>query len=422
MRILMLSDVIPPENVGGGGKIVWELAKGLHQGGHDVRLIATTRGAYFEEVREGILTYHLHSDYRYRYNAYIGLYNPQTISHLRRLYAALKPDVINAANVHIHLSYSSLSLAKRLGIPLVFNAHEVMPFAYAKVDHYINAATPCEVDASAFRLPPLYNLRQMRTRYNPLRNIAIRRILTNAPTRRLACSHTLKLALEANDLPPFEVAHNGIDPATMLASESAIESLRDRLGLRGRRVILFAGRLSVGKGSRQILAALAKIAEQIPDVALLCLTTATPAEQGIEGSEYTALREKHIVQGGWLEGETLAAAYHLADVVVFPSITHDPFGLVNLEAMAARKPVVATCFGGAREVVVDSETGYLVNPLQIDGFADRLTRLLHDPELRRRMGEAGYQRVNQHFTLDRLVRQMETVLSDVQSNASISSE
>lgn len=412
MRILMLSDVIPPENVGGGGKIAWELAKGLHRAGHDVQLIATTRGAYFEEIRDGIPTYHLHSDYRYRYNAYIGLYNPQTLPHLRRLYAQIKPDVLNAANVHIHLSYSSLSLAKRMGIPVVFNAHEVMAFAYAKVDHYINAETPCDVDPSAFRLPPFYNLRQARLRYNPLRNPIIKRILTNAPVRRLACSHTLKLALEANNLPSFEVAHNGIDLKTLEASSEAIEALRDRLGLRGRRVILFAGRLRVGKGSRQILAALAKVAEQLPDVALLCLTTATPAEQGIDAPEYAHLRENHIVQGGWLEGETLAAAYHLADVVVFPSITHDPFGLVNLEAMAARKPVVATCFGGAREVVVDGETGYLVNPLQTEQLAERLTRLLQDADLRERLGAAGYERVMRHFTLDRLVNQMETVLTE----------
>lgn len=412
MRILMLSDVIPPENVGGGGKIAWELAKGLRHAGHDVHLIATTRGAYFEELRDGIPTYHIHSDYRYRYNAYIGLYNPQTLPHLRRLYAQIKPDVLNAANVHIHLSYSSLSLAKRMGIPVVFNAHEVMPFAYAKVDHYINANTPCDVDASAFRLPPLYNLRQMRLRYNPLRNLLIRRILAHAPAHRLACSHTLKLALEANGLPPFEVAHNGINPETMRASSEVIEALRERLGLRGRRVILFAGRLSVGKGSRQILAALTKVAEQVPHVALLCLTTATPAEQGIDAPEYAQLRERHIVQGGWLEGETLAAAYHLSDVVVFPSITHDPFGLVNLEAMAARKPVVATCFGGAREVVVDGETGYLVNPLQIDQLAERLTRLLLDADLRRRMGDSGHERVMRHFTLARLVGQMEQVLSE----------
>jgi glycosyltransferase involved in cell wall biosynthesis len=410
MRLLVLCDSIPPEHLGGAGKVAWEVARGLRAAGHEVALIATTPGAPFDETRDGIAAYHLHSAYPYRFNAWLGLYNPQTMPALRRLYAEIRPDAIYAVNVHTHLSYSSLSLARRLGIPVVFHAQDVMPFAYAKLDHRITASTPCALDPASLRLPPLYNLRQMRARYNPARNLVIRRILTTATARRFACSRALAAALEANGLPPFEVAHNGVDPAALRAAPEAIESLRARLGLAGRRVILFAGRLSAGKGSRPLLAALARVAERVPDAALLCLTAATPAEQGIAGPEYADLRARYIVQGGWLEGESLAAAYHLTDVVVFPSITHDPFGLVNVEAMAAGKPVVATCFGGAPEVVVDGETGYVVNPLRVDDLADRLTRLLGDADLRARMGEAGYARALAHFTFDRLTRQIETAL------------
>lgn len=403
MRILLLSDVIPPENIGGAGKIVWELARGLRAAGHDVHLIASTRRPCFEEERDGIPTYHIHSDYRYRFNAYLALYNPMTLPHLRRLAARIQPDIANTHNLHIHLSYSSLTVLKRLGIPTVFNAHEAMPFAYGKLDYYVRQGCGCDAPPSAYRLPRWYNLRTQRLRYNPLRNLTIRRILSSAPDARVACSHALRLALEANGLPSFEVVHYGLPPDAMQASPQAVETLRDRLGLRGRKVIVFAGRLSVGKGSREMLAALARVAARVPEVALLTLTAATPQQQGIDGPEYADLRARHIVSGGWLDGEALAAAYQLADVVVFPSVSHDPFGLVNLDGMAAGKPVVATCYGGAREAVVDGETGYIVDPLKIDQFAERLTTLLLDAALAQRMGAAGRARFLAYFTRDHYV-------------------
>jgi glycosyltransferase involved in cell wall biosynthesis len=106
-----------------------------------------------------------------------------------------------------------------------------------------------------------------------------------------------------------------------------------------------------------------------------------------------------IVPGGWLEGAELAAAYRLAQVVALPSVYLEPFGLVVLEGMAAGAVPVVTCFGGPREVVLDGETGFVVNPYNIDALADRLIRLLTDESLRQRMAVAGRARVEEHFTL-----------------------
>jgi glycosyltransferase involved in cell wall biosynthesis len=291
---------------------------------------------------------------------------------------------------------------------VVLNAHDVMSFAYAKLSHFVDLAKGCHIQPGDYRLPPLHNLRQARLRYNPLRNLLIRRIC-RLLEGRVTCSESLRQALHANALPPFQVVPYGIDPATMQADPQAVSELRQRLNLGGRKVILFAGRLSTGKGSLQTLAALKQVIAQIPEAALLTLTTATAEQQGIAGPEFAALREKHIVQGGWLAGETLAAAYHLADVVIFPSIAADPFGLINLEGMAAGKPVIATCFGGAPEVVIDGKTGFVINPLDTALFADRLLRLLADPDLRRQMGRAGRERFLQRYTLDRYAADMEAV-------------
>ena len=78
----------------------------------------------------------------------------------------------------------------------------------------------------------------------------------------------------------------------------------------------------------------------------------------------------------WLSGDDLRAAYAASDVCVTPSMYREPFNLVNIEAMAARKPVVTTCFGGPPEVVVDGVTGYVVDPRDVGLFSARLETLL----------------------------------------------
>jgi glycosyltransferase involved in cell wall biosynthesis len=101
--------------------------------------------------------------------------------------------------------------------------------------------------------------------------------------------------------------------------------------------------------------------------------------------------------------------YHTADIVVVPSRWQEPLGLINLEAGACRKPVVATRVGGIPEVVKDGMNGFLVEPGDVEALAERVGQLIADPALRVRMGEAGRVNVEQNFTT-RPVREFETLL------------
>jgi glycosyltransferase involved in cell wall biosynthesis len=91
---------------------------------------------------------------------------------------------------------------------------------------------------------------------------------------------------------------------------------------------------------------------------------------------------------GHQEGSDLARALASTDVLLNPSIT-EAFGNVTLEAMACALPVVAAVATGATNLVRDGETGTLVDPSDVDGFADALEAYARDPELRRRHGAAG---------------------------------
>ena len=90
-------------------------------------------------------------------------------------------------------------------------------------------------------------------------------------------------------------------------------------------------------------------------------------------------------------------------------------GLPNtvMEAMAAGLPVVATAVGGTPEVVVDGVTGILVPPRSPDALAEAISTLLQDPDLRRKMGQAGKERVRQCFSVVQMVRTTEALYEEL---------
>ncbi len=404
MKILLLSDRIPPEGRGGAEAVVWRLAQGLARSGHAPQVVAATAGPSFEELRDGIPTVHIRAGYPERWRAWLSLWNPQTARPFRRLLQGIKPDVVNAHNIHFSLSYHMLKIARDAGCGVVYSAHDAMPFAYGKLPSAFSPDGREMFALGDYSLPRGYNLRQSRFRYNPFRNMIIRRALERHAHIRTAPSQALADAFADNDMPPVEVVHNGLDLTDWQpVDEALVANLRRRLDLEQRRVILMAGRLTREKGMRAMLLALDRLRESLPNVRLLLLTDRDIDSQIT--AEFARLRA-YVRIGGWLSGDELRAAYQLADVVAVPSEYVDPFPTVVLEAMACGVPVVATAFGGAREAVVDGETGFIVNPRDTDRFCDRLERMLRDPDLRREMAWRGKERIHREFPLERQVSQM----------------
>ncbi len=106
---------------------------------------------------------------------------------------------------------------------------------------------------------------------------------------------------------------------------------------------------------------------------------------------------------GWLSQEETRAHYRQAAICVVPSLWHEPFGLVAVEAMAAGRPVCASDSGGLRDIVVHEETGFLFPPGDADALAGALERLLDSPALCQRMGRAGQERARTLFTWDAVI-------------------
>jgi L-malate glycosyltransferase len=109
------------------------------------------------------------------------------------------------------------------------------------------------------------------------------------------------------------------------------------------------------------------------------------------------------------ELKNIPAFFEVTDIAVLPSLKNEGFPNSVMEAMAASLPVVATATGGTGELVIDGLTGYLVPAGDSEALQDRLGKLCADPELRKKMGEAGRQTIIERFTVDRMTRRFESL-------------
>lgn len=401
MNILVLSDHFPPDTSGGAAQIALIQCRALQRLGHDVQVLSvrTDRTATTDVEVEGVPVHRLHIRYPLRWRAYLSLNNPVAVRAVRGFLAARSFDIVHAHNIHTYLTYHSLRLARRRGLPVVLTAHDVMTAAYQKFDSYIDPDWRDCPEAVDYRVTPWSQIKLQRFRYFPLRNAIIRRYVGRYVDAVVSPSDELIKFLHVNHVVAGRMVtiHNGIDSSRFTARTNQMAAFRRAQNLKGRQLILFAGRVNGPKGGAQILAALPRIVERVPQAGLLIL--APPGGYGewmLDRAAEMGVRE-HIHFAGWLGGDDLAAAYSAADVCAIPSVCFDNFPTVALEAGAAGLPVVATCFGGAKEIVMDGETGYILNPYNTDLLAERIVRLLSDERLRRRMGEAARQRVRQHF-------------------------
>jgi starch synthase len=199
------------------------------------------------------------------------------------------------------------------------------------------------------------------------------------------------------------VIHNGIDP-DIYRSERSEETLT-RFGVDpSKPFAFFNGRITRQKGLHLLLAAALKMdpRHQLVIVASSPDTPEIAAEVGELAERVRSERGNLVWIDHYIPLQDLIHLHSGATVFVCPSI-YEPFGLVNLEAMACETAVVASRVGGIPEIVVQGETGYLVDyrPDDVESFtsglAARVDELLSDPALATRMGKAGRERVLRHF-------------------------
>jgi starch synthase len=300
--------------------------------------------------------------------------------------------------VHTHTWYVSMAgfLAKKLyGVPFVLTTHSLEPLRAWKVE----------------QLGSGYAMSSWMERTAILDADAI--IAVSQGTK----ADILRAYPDVN-AQRIHVIYNGIDLAEYQKT-SETKALADYGVDPAVPYVLFVGRITRQKGVTHLVDAI----EYLPRDTQVVLCAGAPDTPEIANelrAKVDKAREHHprIV---WIEKMVTKPEaiqlYSNARVFCCPSV-YEPFGIINLEAMACRAPVVASATGGIKEVVVDDETGYLV-PFEQDGttsfpthpekfardLAARLNEMLQDPEKCKRFGEAGRRRVEDTFSWTAIAHQ-----------------
>lgn len=391
LRTLLLTREYPPDVYGGAGVHVDYLSREL------AKLIAVEVRTFGDQtIQAGNLVV---QGFR---SAEVGV--PETPEKLIMALTALRVCLgfaarpIDADVVHCHTWYAHFGgvLAKILyGLPLVVTAHSLEPLRPWKRDQLGRGA-----DLSAWAEKTALEMADAVVAVSQEMRADILRLFAVRPER-------------------VHVIHNGIDTEEYRRTPS-----RERLGRHGiepgRPYVLFVGRISRQKGILHLLNAV----PQLDPAAQVVLCASSPDSEDIARDVATAVAATQARRDGvvWIremvDRRTAIELYSHAAVFCCPSI-YEPFGIINLEAMACETPVVASAVGGIREVVVHGETGLLVpvtqqaeapyEPVNPDEFAGDLARsvntLLADRERCRRLGAEGRRRAESLFSWGAIARQ-----------------
>ena len=404
MRVLFLCE-IPDPGVGSSVRQMYQEARLLRELGHEVAVVSTVREREraTETEIEGTPVFRLHSDYPVRWRPWVSLHNRAIDRPLQEILERWRPEVVHAHLIHTHLGYHALTQARRAGAGVVFTAHDVMAFCYQKLTCFhggeAQGGRGWDVTARFGKC-----LACQRFRFRPGRNRVIRRVLGRDVHRVTAVSDALAEVLRANGVRVDRRVHNALEVGPTPAPDE-VRAFRERFDLVDKPLLALGGRLHSQKGVGKAFEMLARLRGEFPDLRLIVMGRREVYDGEFRAQARELGVEESVVPTGWLAGDELRSAYAATDVFITPSICFDTFGLVNLEAMEHAKPVVATLFGGSREVVEEGRTGFVANPFDVAGYADCIARLLRDPDLRRSMGQAGRRRLEEHFTIERLTEE-----------------
>ena len=388
MRIILLTNEYPPHIYGGAGVHVEYLSRELSRldgGSHelDVLCFGDQRVRFANETVRGVsLNFEFPSQDVYHRKMLDALFRDVMMTGL-----AKEGDV-----VHCHTWYTLLAgclIKQILGIPMIITAHSLEPQRPWKHEQLGSAYR-----ASSWVEKTAYENADGVIAVSGFMKSAIRDIYGVAPEKIKVIPNGIDMEQYRPTVDPGILPAYGIDPSKPF--------------------VLFVGRITRQKGTIHFVNAV-KYLDPMTQV-VICADAPDTEEIDREmrravGEAQTGRKNGVIWINRFVPRDDAIRLYSHASVFVCPSI-YEPFGIINLEAMACKTPVVATAVGGIPEIVTDGETGVLV-PFEAGGgglfepreperfsrdLAEAVNGLLRSPEKMREMGERARERIERKFS------------------------
>jgi glycogen synthase len=410
MRILFLSNLYPPHDIGGHEQLCQEVTVRLNDRSHTVNVLTSRHGVQSSRRTEPGVTRSLYLqtdlDYYHPLDFFFKRSRQEraNLQELRRMLDKFRPDVVMVWGVW------------NLSLNLLYWLEQWMP---SRVTYYIGSYWPTDIDPDSayWRLPARRPITELLKK--PLRKWALHQLYRKGypPTlrfeRALCCSKYVRDHLvDAGKLPSSAgVIHGGIDPNPFL--DRAIVKTDTRQGpLR----LLYFGRLIHDKGVHTAVEAMGLLREAgvLDQVELTILGSGHPQyEEYLKRlvAELGVASRVHFIDK--VSRDEIPRWLRQFDTFLFTSIWPEPFGRTIVEAMAAGLVVIGSDVGGSREIFQEGyDSELLFPPEDHHALAHRIVQLIDDPERRQRMAQLGRQLVLKRFTLTYMVDRIESHLVD----------
>lgn len=394
MKILIVSNLFPPDVVGGYEILCAQVAESLAGSGHEVTVLTSRSDAPEADDGESsslrvIRALKLVAPFgepaphsrlaRNRVGSWNGTVAVSTVREVR-------PDVVFVWS-QLRLTIAVARACESLGIPV----------CYTMNDAHLAGFVPRPFEAS------------MRSAAGAFLD---RVVVPQDTLRALDLDHVTcisqvvadSLASEGVELLDPQVIHQGI-PIERFPPKEDPGSLHDPVRL------LYAGQLHDYKGPQFLLEALGILREGGGFDAKFELTVAGDGPLRAALEERASESKLPVRFYGAVEHDRMPGVYRAHDVLAFTSTWKEPFGLTHLEAMASGTPVVSTTVGGQGEFLRDGENALTVPAGDPRALAAALRRLVEDDALRRHVALEGRRTIERHFTLSRYVEDLDAWLS-----------
>ncbi|WP_287382418.1 glycosyltransferase family 4 protein [Methanobacterium sp.] len=389
MKICLISNLYPPNVLGGAEVSVKKVSEELVKKGHEVIVITTPFSENDVEIINGVKIYqvkplNLYEIYHHPNQSMllkplwhiIDLWNPYDERIIKNILKTENPDI-----VHIHnfkgLSLSSFAPAKSLKIPLVFTAHD-----YSLVCMRANLLNSSgEICKNPSALCKIYNQIQKHLAKNKVdllispSQFVINKLKSNGLFKDVK-SKKIPLGIELKDNEKFEKDYSQTN-------------------------ILYVGNLGEHKGVHILLKAFRKIENR--NIRLDIVGKGLCSEKLKSMSE----NDNRIKFHDFLEGKELIKMYQQANLTVVPSIWYDNSPMVIYESFSCRTPVIGSKIGGIPELIEDGFNGYLFEAGNVNELQLLLENLIDSPETLKKLEQGTYESV-QRYTMDNHIKQLET--------------
>ena len=247
--------------------------------------------------------------------------------------------------------------------------------------------------------------------------IRIIRFLGNwLPNKILAVSMITKEFLVKNGLreDKIDVIFGGID-SELFEIEDLSKDIRKELGIESKvKLVGCIGRIIPEKGQKSLLLAIPEVIRECPETFFLIIGEIFLKDEEYKKELFEIIKKNRIEDRIRFAGfrKDIGDVIRSLDIVVFPSLVPESFGLSVLEAMALGKPVIASNTGGVGEIIEDGVTGMLIEPNHPEQIADRIIRLFSNKEIYNSIAQRAKEMADKRFSLPKYVTAMEEAFKE----------